>query len=64
MNYAYRLYPMDWEVIEEMVDDRLNWTFSFRQLKNNENNLMSDEHLQSYNRTKEWLLEKHPELLL
>jgi hypothetical protein len=47
-----------------MVDDRLNWTFSFSQLKNNENHLIIDEHLQSYNRTKEWLLQKHPELLL
>lgn len=62
MNYTYRLYHE--LVIEEMFDDRLNWAFSFKQLKNNENNLMSDEHLQSYNRTKKYLLEKHPELLL
>ena len=63
MNYTYRIYK-SWLLIEEMVDDRLNWTFSFSQLKNNQNRLIIDEHLQSYNRTKEWLLQKHPELLL
>jgi hypothetical protein len=63
MNYTYRIYK-SWLLIEEMVDDRLNWTFSFSQLKNNQNYLIIDEHLQSYNRTKEWLLQKHPELLL
>lgn len=63
MNYTYRIYK-SWLLIEEMVDDELNWTFSFSQLKNNENHLMRDEHLQSYNRTKQYLLEKHSELLL
>jgi hypothetical protein len=51
-------------LIEEIVDDSYTWSFSFIQLKNNENNLMSDEHLQSYNRTKNWMLQNYPELLL
>jgi hypothetical protein len=63
MNYTYRIYK-SWLLIEEMVDDSYTWSFSFRQLKNNENNLMSDEHLQSYNRTKNWMLQNYPELLL
>jgi hypothetical protein len=63
MNHTYRLYQ-NLLLIEEIVDDSYNWSFSFRQLKNNENNLMSDEHLQSYNRTKNWMLQNYPELLL
>ena len=63
MNYTYRLYQ-NLLLIEEIVHDSYTWSFSFRQLKNNENNLMSDEHLQSYNRTKNWMLQNYPELLL
>jgi hypothetical protein len=63
MNYTYRLLK-NLLLIEEIVDDSYAWSFSFRQLKNNENNLMSDEHLQSYNRTKNWMLQNYPELLL
>jgi hypothetical protein len=63
MNHTYRLYQ-NLLLIEESADDSYTWSFSFRQLKNNENNLMSDEHLQSYNRTKNWMLQNYPELLL
>jgi hypothetical protein len=40
------------------------WTFSEKTLKNNKNDYMSTERMQSYMRTREWTLINHPELLL
>jgi hypothetical protein len=40
------------------------WTFSEKTLKNNENDYMSTERMESYMRTREWALINHPELLL
>ena len=40
------------------------WTFSEKTLKNNKNDYMSTERMQSYMRTREWTLKNHPELLL
>jgi hypothetical protein len=40
------------------------WTFSDKTLKNNKNDYMSTERVQSYMRTREWVLKNHPELLL
>jgi len=40
------------------------WTFSEKTLKNNKNDYMSTERMQSYMRTREWALINHPELLL
>jgi hypothetical protein len=40
------------------------WTFSEKTLKNNKNDYMSTERIQSYTRTREWTLKNHPELLL
>jgi hypothetical protein len=40
------------------------WTFSEKTLKNNKNDYMSTERMNSYTRTREWTLKNHPELLL
>jgi len=40
------------------------WTFSEKTLKNNKNDYMSTERMESYMRTREWTLKNHPELLL
>lgn len=40
------------------------WTFSEKTLKNNKNDYMSTERMESYTRTRNWISQNHPELLL
>jgi hypothetical protein len=63
MNYTYRIY-VNLIGIEEMVNDRLNWAFSMKQLQDDTLSfIIINEHLESFKRTKKWVEENHPELM-
>ena len=67
MNYTYEIdkESLGFKVVIETINDKFkNWTFSLEELKNNQKHLVSSEHIKSYNRTKEWVMENHPELML
>jgi hypothetical protein len=67
MNYTYEVdkESLGFMVIIETINDKFkNWTFSLEELKNNQKYFLSGEHIKSYNRTKEWVTENHPELML
>jgi hypothetical protein len=69
MNYTYEIdkESLGFTVVIEIINDKFkNWTFSLEELKlkNNQKHFLSSEYNKSYNRTKEWVMENHPELML
>ena len=70
MNYKYKIEEksLGFAVVKETQEYDVRWTFSLMQLKRNKKYSIDDfvnyEHLESYRRTKKWLLQNYPELLI
>jgi hypothetical protein len=70
MNYTYEIdkESLGSMVIIETINDKFNHSWYLidllEELKNNQKYLLTSEHIKSYNRTKEWFMENHPELML
>ena len=70
MNYTYEIdkESFDSMVIIETINDKFNHSWHLidllEELKNNQKHFLTSEHIKSYNRTKEWVAENHPELML
>jgi hypothetical protein len=64
MNYSYRI---EIGSVTEFEDDLYNGNWSFSYLIGNNNDFLMTNHMEvvnSFNRTKKWILENHVELLL
>lgn len=62
MNYSYEIKDV---VVNETINSQFkNWTFSLEELIENQKYFLSSEHLRSYTRTREWISQNYPELLL
>lgn len=62
MNYSYEIKDV---VVSETINSKFKyWTFSLEELIENKKYFLSSEHSKSYTRTREWILQNHPELLL
>jgi hypothetical protein len=64
MNYSYR---MEMDSVTEFEDDLYNENWSFSSLRGNNNDFLMTNHMEivnSFNRTKEWMLKNHREMLL
>lgn len=50
--------------IYEMIDSELNYSWSLEEIKNTPDSFLTHKDKKSYFRTKAWLKEKHPELIV
>jgi hypothetical protein len=70
MNYSYEIEnkSLGFLIVSETINNnqcKSCKTFSFNQLRrNNEKNFIDYKYLKSYLRTKKWLEENHPELMI
>jgi len=67
MNYSYEIYDFldSNATISEIINNKFkNWTFNLSELKNHHKRFVSNEHLKCYERTRKWMKENHPELLI
>jgi hypothetical protein len=70
MNYKYKIEEksLGFMVVKETHEHGIPCSFSLMQLKRNKKYSIDDfvnyQHLESYRRTKKWLLQNYPELML
>ena len=55
--------PRDHTYINEILDGEIKYTWSIEELKLNSRKL-TQNFLESFKRTKKWIIENHPELLI
>lgn len=64
MKYSYRI---EISSVTEFEDDLYNGNWSFSSLRGHSNDFLMTNHMEvvnSFNRTKKWMLENHMEMLL
>jgi hypothetical protein len=67
MTYSYKIYDfLDSDAtVSEIINNKFkNWTFNLSELKNNLKYFVSNEHIKCYERTRKWMIENYPELLI
>jgi hypothetical protein len=67
MTYGYKIYDFldSNATISEIINNKFkNWTFNLSELIKSHKHFVSNEHRKCYERTRKWMIENYPELLI